>query len=205
MDSIIFDVDGTLWDSTENVAKAWSDCIQQDLGLSMEITAERLHQLFGKVLPEIAARIFPKYDKETQLSYINKCCDKEHEYLLKYGNPTFDKVEETLKILSEKYKLFIVSNCQSGYIEVFLKVTGLSEYFTDYLCSGDTGNQKGANIQEIIERNQLSSAVYVGDTLGDHQACQEAGVPFVYASYGFGEVPDFAYTIEQFSDLSKIF
>ena len=142
MDSIIFDVDGTLWDSTENVAKAWSDCIQQDLGLSMEITAERLHQLFGKVLPEIAARIFPEYDKETQLSYINKCCDKEHEYLLKYGNPTFDKVEETLKILSEKYKLFIVSNCQSGYIEVFLKVTGLSEYFTDYLCSGDTGNHK---------------------------------------------------------------
>ena len=33
-------------------------------------------------------------------------------------------------------------------------------------------------------------AVYVGDTQGDADACREAGVPMVYAAYGFGDVKE---------------
>ena len=59
----------------------------------------------------------------------------------------------------------------------------------------------------IAERNHLKHPVYVGDTIGDYNACQEAGVPFVFAAYGFGEVPEkkCVAIAEKFEDLVHIF
>lgn len=205
MDSIIFDVDGTLWNSTEIVARAWSEVLASEPDIDTEITPERLSALFGKVLPEIAANLFSEESKERQLELIDRCCEKEHEFLLRETAPVYDRLEETLKILSKKYPLYIVSNCQKGYIEVFLTSTGYGPYFKDHLCSGDTGLPKGENIKEIIRRNRLSSPVYVGDTLGDCQASEEAGIPFVYASYGFGQVPKADYIIKSPYDLTELF
>lgn len=205
MDSIIFDVDGTLWDSTEICANAWTRIIQQETDLSMIIDAPTLKGLFGRLLPDIAAVLFPEYSKEEQLRLIDLCCQEEHRALLETCAPLYPELESTLKELQKKYRLFIVSNCQAGYIEVFLKASGLSAYFESHLCPGDTGRAKADNIQQIIQTYHLSSPVYVGDTLGDFHATKTAGIPFVYASYGFGEVPSPDYTIECPSDLLKIF
>ena len=99
-------------------------------------------------------------------------------------------MKETVKKLAGKYRLFIVSNCQAGYIEAFLENTGLQEYFEDHICPGDTGMLKADNIRLIMRRNGLQDAVYVGDTQGDADACREAGVPMVYAAYGCGDVKE---------------
>ncbi|MFQ9344755.1 MAG: HAD family hydrolase [Coprococcus sp.] len=53
----------------------------------------------------------------------------------------------------------------------------------------DTGS-KNESIRLLMERNHLQDVVYVGDTSGDFDACQKADVPFIYASYGFGDIPD---------------
>ena len=66
MDSIIFDVDGTLWDSTD-VAKAWTDYLRQKEQIDLTITAGQLKTLFGKPLAEIAALVFPEYPENEQL------------------------------------------------------------------------------------------------------------------------------------------
>ena len=94
----------------------------------------------------------------------------------------------------------IVSNSQAGYIEAFLKNTGLGEYFVDHVCFGDTEIPKGENIRLIMERNGLHSPVYVGDTKLDQEACQQAGIPFIHAAYGFGQVTN-AEKIQQPMDL----
>ena len=113
--------------------------------------------------------------------------------------------EETLKELNKRYPLFVVSNCQAGYIELVFEKTGLGKYFTGHLCPGDSGEAKAANIRSIAKKYQLKAPVYVGDTFGDYQACQEAGVPFVFASYGFGQVDTPDYVIEKPADLLKLF
>ena len=205
MDSIIFDVDGTLWNSTEIVAKTWSEVVRLEPDIHVEITASSLTPLFGKILPEIAQALFPKESKERQLNLINKCCEKEHQFLLKETAPVYPRLEDTLKILSQKYPLYIVSNCQSGYVEVFLQSTGYDHYFKGHLCSGDTGMPKGPNIVQLMKTHRLKSPIYIGDTLGDYTASKEAGIPFVYASYGFGEVPDYDYTIAEPYDLVSLF
>ena len=52
MDSIIFDVDGTLWDSTESVAGAWSRYLQEKENLDISLTASQLKALFGQLLSD---------------------------------------------------------------------------------------------------------------------------------------------------------
>lgn len=204
MDSIIFDVDGTLWDSTDIVARAWTDYIRQKENLDMEITSEKLMSLFGQLLPDIAKALFPDFSKEEQLRIIDGCCQAEHEALSRQCAPLYEGLEETLQALSAKFPLFIVSNCQAGYIEVFLEATGFGKYFTDHLCPGDTQMAKGANIRKIVNDHHLTSPVYVGDTMGDYHACQEAGVPFIFAAYGFGEVEAPYAAIQKPKDLISI-
>lgn len=201
MDSIIFDVDGTLWNSTEIIAKAWSEYLQTQEHMNITITAQRLESLFGQLLPDIARQLFPQFSENEQLRIIEACCQAEHEALLKECAPLYEDLEYTLKELGKHYPLFIVSNCQTGYIEVFLESSGLGHYFKGHLCPGDTGNAKAANISQIIKDYQLSSPVYVGDTMGDFHACQEAGVPFIFAAYGFGNVPEPDMRIEKPADL----
>ena len=61
MDSIIFDVDGTLWDSTEIVAESWDEYLHNKEHMNITITAERLMGLFGQPLPAIAAQLLPDH------------------------------------------------------------------------------------------------------------------------------------------------
>ena len=41
--------------------------------------------------------------------------------------------------------------------------------------------------------------------MGDFLSCRKAGVPFVFASYGFGDVPEPDYRIEKPADLITLF
>ncbi|MDO4305586.1 MAG: HAD family hydrolase [Eubacteriales bacterium] len=204
MDSIIFDVDGTLWNSTDIVAKAWTDYLRHKENMDMEITSEKLMSLFGQLLPDIARALFPDFSEEEQLRLIEGCCQAEHDALSVQCAPLYEGLEETLQELSAHYPLFIVSNCQAGYIEVFLKATGFGKYFKGHLCPGDTGMAKGANIRKIVRDYHLVSPVYVGDTMGDYHACQEAGVPFIFAEYGFGEVTSPYAAIQKPRDLISL-
>lgn len=126
------------------------------------------------------------------------------ENLLKEGGTLYPNTRETIINLSRKYKLYIVSNCVKGYIESFLNTSGLKAYFDDYESYGNTLLSKGENIKLVIERNNLKNPIYVGDTKGDMEASYYAGIPFVYATYGFGKVESFDYKINDISQLSNI-
>lgn len=205
MDAIIFDVDGTLWDSTAEVAIAWQ-MIAKNCKVPYEhITSDRLQKEFGKMMEDIAYSIFPELPKEEALSIANECMDYEVAYLLSHPPLPYDGVEQVFKYFSRKMPLFIVSNCQAGYIETFLETSGLDEYVTAHLCPGDTGLNKAHNIKKIVADFDLHSPVYVGDTMGDYNSSNEAGVDFIYAKYGFGDVPDAPETIFKPRDLIKIY
>lgn len=203
-DSIIFDLDGTLWDSTAEVAKTWSTIIDKYNLSRKEVTVEDLKPCMGKLLDEIAKILLPDLDEEMQMKIINECCEYENEYLKEYGATLYNKLEETLEKLAKDYKLFIVSNCQDGYIESFFNSHRLDKYFLDYECPGRTGLAKAENIKLVVERNNLKNPVYVGDTQGDANAAKAANVPFIYAKYGFGDVEEFEDKIESFEELLNI-
>ena len=205
MDSIIFDLDGTLWDSTEVVLTSWNSIVKKQEEVEKELTKEDLKGIMGLQIKEVGKKLFPYLEEEKHQRILKECCDIECKYLGEQGGQLYDNLEEVLKKLSDKYKLFIVSNCQCGYIEAFYKFHKLDKYFLDYENPGRTGLSKGENIKLIIDRNNLLNPAYVGDTAGDLEAAKFAGVPFVYAKYGFGKVNDFDFVIDRFEQLLELF
>lgn len=200
--NFIFDVDGTLWDTTEIVAEAWNRALTEIGGLPAELTPAILKREFGKTMEVIADDLFPEASKSTKLNFMQKCCEQEHIALASATDQLlYPGVKETIKRLSEKCCLFIVSNCQSGYVELFLEKSGLGPYIEDFECYGNTGNGKGENIRLLMERNHLQEAFYLGDTQGDCEASASAGVPFLFARYGFGDVTTFHRAIDSFGEL----
>ncbi|WP_373899418.1 HAD family hydrolase [Haloimpatiens sp. FM7315] len=206
IDSIIFDLDGTLWSAIEGICEAWKNVIPRHSDITKGITAKEMESCMGLQLDEIGEKLFPEFQKERQINLIKEFCEEEIIYLGKHGGKLFPKLEETLKALSEKYKLFIVSNCQDGYIQCFLKAHRLEKYFQDFECPGVTGLSKGENNKLVIKRNELKNPIYVGDTNKDAESAKIAGIPFVYARYGFGQVEkcDYDYVIDSFEELLSI-
>lgn len=190
MDGIIFDVDGTLWDSTEPVARSWNHVIAEYTDLRPECTGASLKHLFGKTMDEITLALMPSLSSEERTRIGNLCFNYENELLKTDHGTLYPGVREVFAYLSSKTDLYIVSNCQCGYIEVFLKTMELGSYIKDYLCFGQTQMEKDQTIRLLMEKNSLDNVVYIGDTLGDYNSCQKAGVPFIFSEYGFGEVPE---------------
>ena len=205
MDSIIFDVDGTIWDSTQSVADSWNIAIKEHSDLDLTLEPASLSRVFGKTMTEIADAVFPDLEPVKRMELLDFCFEEENRYLETHPGTVYEGVVETIRELAEHYPLFIVSNCQCGYIEVMLKTTGLAPYIKDHLCFGETGQPKSVTIRLLMERNDLNDVVYVGDTQGDADACRDAEVPFIFASYGFGDVPDAEQKINKLSDLCDIF
>lgn len=201
---IIFDLDGTLWDSTEQILISWNSVLEQYPQYGGPISMEQLQGLMGKTMDVIAESIMPNAPEEERKQIFAQCCKEEEEYLLKHGGVLFPRLEETLKKLKEDYSLYIVSNCQSGYIETFIEHHKLNSYFADIECFGNTGLGKAENEKILAERNQLDQVVYVGDTQGDFDATQKAGFPFVYAAYGFGKVEEEVPFVSSFEQLPEV-
>ena len=204
-DCLIFDIDGTLWDSRELVAQGYNIQLRREGLEHLQVTAEDFLPLFGKVMTEIADVIFATVPEEQRYALMERCMDTENKYLQE--NPCeigYPGVKETMERLSRNHKLYIVSNSQCGYPELCIRKLGLEEYISGHLCFGDTGREKGETLRQLMERHGITSALYVGDTQGDLEAAEQAGLPFVFAAYGFGQPDHWAARIETFSQLEDL-
>lgn len=202
-DSIIFDLDGTLWDAVDSILLSWNMALRKHPEITKSITKSQLQSCMGLKMDEIAKRLFPDESQEKQMELMWECSNIELDYLAEHGGAIYEGVKDTVITLSKKYKLFICSNCQKGYIECFLKYSKLGQYFSDTECWGNTGLSKGENNILLIKRNHLSSPLYVGDTNGDKQSADDAGIPFFYAAYGFGRVEEYSEILSEPLDLLR--
>ena len=201
IDAIIFDLDGTLWNTVDSCLKATSLVKEEHKDITRDVTREQIESAMGKISDEIINIYYGYLPREKGEEYANESFNKNVENLLKEGGTLYPNTRETIINLSKKYKLYIVSNCVKGYIESFLNTSGLKDYFDDYESYGNTLLSKGENIKLVIERNNLQNPIYVGDTSGDMEGAKIAGIPFVYAAYGFGDVESFDYKIDDISEL----
>lgn len=202
VDSILFDLDGTMWDSTEPAAVIWREVAAQYPEIKDEVTGPKLKRLYGLPLEDIARGIFTSVPEKRAIEIMEECVKKQCPYLANVGGILLGDVEGTLdKLIKKGYRLFIISNCKSGYIESFLEAHKLQKYFEDIMCPGDTGRLKADNIRIMMKRHDLKNPVYVGDTEGDGMAARTAGVPFIYAAYGFGTTCKYNFAINSFEEL----
>ena len=204
-DSIIFDLDGTLWNAIKPITYSWNKVLKERFtNIKKQITEQELLEKMGLQIQEIISDLIPEMSENEKKEFEKIITEEENNYLSNVGGTLYNDLKETLAKLTKTHKLYIVSNCQKGYIESFLKAHNLEKFFKDKECIGNTGLQKAENIKLVIERNNLKKAIYVGDTDGDSKSAKQAGIPFVFAEYGFGNTNQYDYKINSFKELLQI-
>ena len=201
-ESLIFDIDGTLWDSRQLVAEGYNIQLERENLRHLFVNADILKPLFGKTMTEIADVRLASIDIAQRYDLMERCMATENEYL--FQNPCqigYPKVKETLEQLKKKYRLFIVSNSQCGYPELCIEKLGLTELIEGHMCFGDTGTSKGQTILTLMRKHNIQSAVYIGDTQGDREACLEAKLPFIFCTYGLGSAESWDAKIDSIDEL----
>ena len=195
--AIIFDLDGTLWDTSREIEQVWKNVAKN---YNIKINKKKIKQIMGFTKDEINKYLFKGNEKEGN-EFITKCQNQENEYLRENGGHIYKNTINTIKDLSNKYDLYIVSNCQSGYIEAFLYHYSIEKYFKDYECSGNTGLSKYENIKSVVERNNIIKAIYVGDTIKDYESANKNKLRFIWTEYGFGKCNKYDKKIKDISEL----
>ena len=201
---IIFDMDGTLWDSAAGVAESWNEAILAYGYERKPLTAGDIQSVMGKTMEDIADILFPELNVMQRKELLDLCCRLENDYLRRHGGVLYPDIHKTMEKLKVNYHLYIVSNCQAGYIEAFLDYYKFHDLIEDIECYGNNDKPKGENIALLYQRNNLEDAVYVGDIQGDYDASMSAGVRFIHAGYGFGKVEADVPEIQKFSDLIEV-
>lgn len=201
-DSIGFDLDGTLWNATEAITLAWQKTAEIFNARIPDIND--IKGILGLNKIDLMNKLYPDMEYETQMQFFDKANEICDEVLALQGGQLFDGLEETLKTLQKDFRLYIVSNCQDGYIERFLDYHKLGKYFCDSEHPDARCLSKGENIKALLERNGFVKSIFVGDTQGDCDAARFAGIPFVFASYGFGKADSPDYTIKAFPEIIDI-
>ena len=205
-ESIIFDIDGTLWDSRALIAEGYNIQLRKEGLHHLQTNADVLLQLFGKTMSDIADNLFPEFTPEERYALMDRCIESEDAYLNEHPCDTiaYPDIASTMEELAKRHRLFIVSNGQKGYPQLAAKKLGVAHLITGYLSYGDTGTEKGETIRILMKDHNITDAVYIGDTQGDYEATRDAGIDFIWADYGFGKPDNCVAVIHSFKDLLNL-
>jgi len=204
-DSIIFDLDGTLWDAADACSKGWNKAlIDCDLG-HIAVSANDIRGVSGLPFQECVSTMFSGVDG---LDYqkLSEAIDREEmHHVSLFGGELYDGVVEGIVKLSEGFPLFLISNCQSWYLESFWENHKMKHHFRDHDCHGNSGVSKSEMIKKMCREKSLGRTIYVGDTRGDQISSREAGVEFAFAEYGFGKTSEPELSFSNFTELTTKF
>lgn len=201
-DSLIFDMDGTLWDAVDSYAKVW-DATFAECGSGATVNREQLIRCMGQPIDMIYSRLVG--DPSGAAEFLKKLDDNEATMMRTLGGVLYPGVRENIPLLAQHYRLFMVSNCGAAGLPNFLEFTGMKPYFTSTLSHGETGLPKDGNIRQLIEQYSLAAPIYIGDTAGDCASAHAAGIPMMLAAYGFGAAPEADFSADSFDAVARFF
>jgi phosphoglycolate phosphatase len=202
-DALIFDLDGTLWDAAAPSAEGWNLALAE-MGLKHRVDEAGVRSVSGTPFEQCVRTLLPTLcpPSEAMLAALE---GGERKMVEAGGGTLYPGVAEGLLRLREVYQLFVVSNCPDWYLEVFLQMTGLRGCFTAWDCHGSSGVPKSEMLRGLCQKHGLQHAVYVGDTQGDRQATEAAGLEFAFVRYGFGHIEAPAPAFDDFGALVEHF
>jgi len=185
-DALVFDLDGTLWDAAAASAEGWNHALEE-LGMPARVSVDEIRSVSGTPFEGCVAILLSKLGPPSD-RLLRSLEAHERAVLEETGGALYPGVAEGLRLLAEVHPLYVVSNCPDWYLKAFLRSSGLRDRFTGWDCHGASGLPKAVMLQNLMRRCVLQAAVYLGDTQGDQEAAAAAGMTFVHARYGFGDL-----------------
>lgn len=207
-DAIIFDLDGTLVDSAGDMT-AQLNTILIERGLE-PLQVATASVFLGDGMRSFARRAFSlrgMTDMEDAIdTFIRRYEQTDHPMTKPYGG-----VIEGLGALREAgWQLSVCTNKDESIAIDILKQTNLLK-FMDVVCGGDTVDFKKPDprhLGALVARADYRKLpkIMIGDNRNDFEAAREYGIPFAFASWGYGALPDDceAVNLFKFSDILGI-
>ena len=200
---IIFDMDGTLWD-TVDVSKEAMDVVSNNYEEVKEVSKETIKDGMGSSRKENGLRFMPYLDEEKRDFYMGKLNENILNLIEEKGAFIYDGVIDTIKELSKDYKIGIITNNNDRYVESFIKFSNLHDYITDYMGASNHNVSKAEAIKIVCDRNNEPHSYYVGDIKKDMDSTIEAGQTFIHAKYGFEPSLECDYYINDITELKEL-
>ena len=190
MKNIFFDLDGTVINSMEGIFNSIKYVIKS-YNLK-ELDEKTLRTFIGPPLHNSFLNTF-NVDFETADIFVSKY----REYYSKKGIFEFslyDGMKEMLKVLSEKYDLYITTSKPTDYAKMILEKEDILKYFK--FVSGSEKDKPDSSKSQVVnyvtERFKLNKedCVLIGDTKFDGEGATHVGIDFFGVSYGFGSIDE---------------
>jgi phosphoglycolate phosphatase len=195
---VIFDLDGTLIDSSDDIAVAANKMLLE-LGLA-EMTHDEIKARIGWGVRFLLERLLPapkeSLDAASEREYEDGIAKARDIFIGYYGDnlttktrPYHGAVETLDYLMALNKKMAIVTNKPIDFTTRILEDLGLSRYFTPVLGGDSLVNRKPhpEPLLEAMKRLDVapSMTVMVGDSSIDCLAARDAGVEVIGAAYGF--------------------
>jgi phosphoglycolate phosphatase len=202
-DALVFDLDGTLWDAAAASTRGWNRALEQ-MGVSSRVTVDDIRSVSGRPFARCVEVLLPELGLATQ-GTLRLLEEHERVQIEAAGGRLYEGVADGLQQLATVYRLFLVSNCPGWYLDAFFRASDLRECFTGWDCHGSSGLSKAAMLVDLKDRYDLRCATYVGDTRGDGEAAEQAGMEFAFVRYGFGDVEPVPPAFDSFGELARYY
>jgi len=199
-DALVFDLDGTLWDAAAASTRGWNRALEQ-MGVSLRVTVDDIRSVSGRPFARCVEVLLPELGPTTEHT-LRLLEEHERIEIEAVRGCLYQGVADGLIRLAAVYRLFLVSNCPGWYLDAFFRASGLRECFVGWNCHGSSGLSKAAMLVEMNDRYALRCATYVGDTRGDREAAEQAGMEFAVVRYGFGDVGPVPLAFDSFGELA---
>jgi phosphoglycolate phosphatase len=204
---IICDLDGTLIDTSRDIANALNYALRS-LGLG-SFTVEDTKKMVGEGITRLIEKLIGDEKREERDVAIQKFLGYYSQHLVDYSE-VYPKVKETLAKLNE-YKKAVISNKREHLSQKILDRLDLLKYF-DIVVGSDTTSEKKPSalpIMYVLTKLKVNSheALIVGDSNFDIEAGKKAGIHTVAVTYGYREkqyLVNADYIIDTFDNLLAI-
>ena len=207
---VIFDMDGTLLDSSRSMTKS-INYVRGKLGLK-PFEVDEVVRLINEPDNDL-----PKLFYENKRPYGECRAIFEEHYIHNciVDMELFEGVEDMLASLKDNYKMCVLTNAYGEFARKMLKHLNIDHYFKEIIGSDDIKARKPdtKGIYYLLKKYNIekSRAIFIGDSLKDEECAKNAGIKYIFTDWGFGDSkePDFIFTnknIQNVKDLiAKIF
>jgi phosphoglycolate phosphatase len=207
---VVFDLDGTLIDSAQDVAISANELVTTFGGRSLDL--DEIVAMIGEGAAVLVKRALAAggVDPETPHA-LPRFLEIYDRHLLDHTRP-YAGVPETLAIAARRARLAVLTNKPLAPSERVLEGLGLRDFFSAVIGGDNPFGRKPAPAALIALAGEGASGLtmLVGDSPVDYETATAANVTFGWARYGFGasrfgtEVPQTPYVLDQPSDLIAI-